>query len=79
MLFSCSIAVQFTEHSVYLHTSNSNDIYNPVPFANEAYTFQRKLWKNRDLTVSPAITYIHLCGRLHASRFSYISTRPSRI
>ena len=26
MLFSCSIAVQFTEQSVYLHTSNSNDI-----------------------------------------------------
>jgi hypothetical protein len=31
-----------------------------MPFANEAYHFQRKLWKNRDLTVSPLITFIRL-------------------
>jgi endonuclease YncB( thermonuclease family) len=64
---------------ISFHTSNSNEIYNPVPFANEAYQFQRKLWENRDLTVWPVISYIYLFGRLYAYCFSYISKRPSRI
>src|SRR5215475_8989708 len=59
---------------ISFHTSNSNEIYNPVPFANEAYQFQRKLWENRDLTVWPVITYIYLCWLLYASCFSYFKT-----
>jgi hypothetical protein len=47
---------------ISFHTSNSNEIYNPVSFANEAYQFQPKLLENRDLTVWPVITYIYLCG-----------------
>jgi len=52
ILFSCSMAVPFTEQSVYFRPYIKlkwND--NPVQIANEAYQFQRKLWKNRDLTV----------------------------
>ena len=53
--------------------------YNPAGFANEAYQFPCKLWENCALTVQPVISYIYLCGRIHASCLSYISNHPSWI
>jgi hypothetical protein len=44
---------------ISLQTSNSKEIYNPVPFANKAYQFQHKYLENRDLIVWPVITYIY--------------------
>jgi hypothetical protein len=44
---------------ISFHTSNSNEIYNPVPFANGAYQFQRKLW-GKSWPHSVASNYIYL-------------------
>jgi hypothetical protein len=72
--YSAEVWLCHLQSSLFIsfHTSNSNEIYNPVPFANEAYQFQCKLWENHDLTVWPVITYIYLCGLLYASCFSYL-------
>ena len=47
----------FTDQSLYVHMSNSN----------ESYQFQHKLGESHDLTQQPVITYIYLCGQIYAS------------
>jgi hypothetical protein len=58
--YSAVVWLYHLQSSLFIsfHTSNSNEIYNPVPFGNEAYQFQRKLWVNRGLTVWPVFIYV---------------------
>jgi hypothetical protein len=51
MRYSAVVRLYHLQSSLCIsfHTSNSSEIYNPMPFANEAYQFQRKLWKNCDV------------------------------
>jgi hypothetical protein len=63
--YSAVVWLYHLQSSLFIsfHTSNSNEIYNPVPFANEAYQFQRKLWENRDLSVARnyPLLVLHVC------------------
>ena len=65
----------FTDQSLYVHMSNSNEIITQLGLANEGYQFQCKLWKSHDLTLQPVIAYVYLCG--HPA--PYVSNWQSRI
>ena len=61
----------FTDQSLYVHMSNSNEITTQWVLANESFQLQRKLWDSHNLTLQPVITYIYF--------FIYISNCHSRI
>jgi hypothetical protein len=48
----------FTEQSLYFYIWNSDEIINPMEFANK-----HKLWENRDFIWQPVFTDIYLCLR----------------
>jgi len=67
----------FTDQSLYVHMSNSNEIITQRGLANKGYQFQHKLWESHDLTLQPVITHVYLCWRTHQA--AYISNLHSRI
>jgi valyl-tRNA synthetase len=64
--YSAVVWLYHLQSSLFIsfHTSNSNEIYNPMPFANEAYQFQRKLWENHDLSVASNYLYLFMWAAL---------------
>jgi hypothetical protein len=67
----------FTDQSLYVHMSNSNENITQRGFANKRYQFQHKLRESHDLTLQPVITHVYLCWRMHHA--AYISKLHSRI
>jgi valyl-tRNA synthetase len=50
-----------------------------VPFANEAYQFQRKLWENRDLSVASNYLYLFMWATLCILFLLYFKTSFSNM
>jgi hypothetical protein len=69
--FSCSMVRYFTEQSVYVHMSLSNEIITQCCLASESYEFH-KSWGSSDLILQPVITCVCLCGEfMHPVPYAY--------